>query len=121
MKKAAGSGTLFSYFTPVQKAESKTPAKNATKKLPKTPFGSKSNNKSKTSPPTQKNLSVLVEDSAPLANGLLVWAKMDGHPWWPSMVVPHPASSKFLRGKKSPEAHVQFFGQPPTRGWVPVK
>ena len=126
MKKATGglSNSLFSYFKPVQKADDKSPAANAKKKPPKTPFGSKSTNKTKTSPPSRQRKegdSVLVEGSTPLSNGLLVWAKMDGHPWWPSMVTPHPTSSKFLRGKKSPEAHVQFFGQPPTRGWVPVK
>ena len=129
MKKATGglTNSLFSYFKPVQKTDGKSPAASATKKPPNTPFGSKSSNKTKTSPPSRKRKagsqgnSVLVDDSTPLSNGLLVWAKMDGHPWWPSMVTPHPTSSKFLRGKKSPEAHVQFFGQPPTRGWVPVK
>lgn len=129
MKKATGrlTNSLFSYFKPVQKADGKSPAASATKKPPNTPFGSKSSNKTKTSPPSRKRKagsqgnSVLVDDSTPLSNGLLVWAKMDGHPWWPSMVTLHPTSSKFLRGKKSPEAHVQFFGQPPTRGWVPVK
>ena len=130
MKKATGglSNSLFSYFKPVQKTDGKSPAATASKKPPNTPFGSKSSNKTKTSPPSRKRKagsqgdSVLVDDSTPLSNGLLVWAKMDGRPWWPSMVTPHPTSHKFLRGKKSPEAHIlKFFSQPPTRSWVPVK
>ncbi len=38
------------------------------------------------------------------------------------MVTPHPPgeTGQLLRGKKCPEAHIQFFGRPPTRGWVPV-
>ncbi|XP_062911704.1 DNA mismatch repair protein Msh6 [Mobula hypostoma] len=54
--------------------------------------------------------------------GDLVWAKMEGYPWWPSLVYNHPTTKEYLRGKgKSLRIHVQFFDQPPTRGWVSVK
>ncbi|XP_059841685.1 DNA mismatch repair protein Msh6 isoform X2 [Hypanus sabinus] len=54
--------------------------------------------------------------------GDLVWAKMEGYPWWPSLVYNHPTTKEHLRGKgKSLRIHVQFFDQPPTRGWVSVK
>lgn len=47
--------------------------------------------------------------------GSLVWAKLSGYPWWPSVVCSAP-------GKKSPyrkdEIHVQFFDTPVTRAWI---
>ncbi|XP_078085788.1 DNA mismatch repair protein Msh6 isoform X2 [Mustelus asterias] len=54
--------------------------------------------------------------------GDLVWAKLEGYPWWPSLVYNHPATDEYLRGKgKSLRMHVQFFDDPPTRGWVNAK
>ncbi|XP_069787137.1 DNA mismatch repair protein Msh6 [Narcine bancroftii] len=54
--------------------------------------------------------------------GDLVWAKLEGYPWWPSLVYNHPTTKEYLRGKgKSLRIHVQFFDEPPTRGWVSVK
>eukprot|EP00079_Xenopus_tropicalis_P010511 XP_002935421.2 PREDICTED: DNA mismatch repair protein Msh6 [Xenopus tropicalis] len=54
--------------------------------------------------------------------GDLVWAKMPGHPWWPSLVYNHPKEDTHLRGKgKSLNIHVQFFDDSPTRGWVGAK
>lgn len=42
----------------------------------------------------------------------LVWAKLDGYPWWPSLVCQHPVKKMIqLKGK----VHVQFFDDPPTR------
>ncbi|XP_056424046.1 DNA mismatch repair protein Msh6 isoform X2 [Hyla sarda] len=47
---------------------------------------------------------------------------MPGHPWWPSLVYNHPREETHLRGKgKSLSVHVQFFDEPPSRGWVGVK
>ena len=42
----------------------------------------------------------------------LVWAKLDGYPWWPSLVCQHPVKKKIQFGSK---VHVQFFDDPPTR------
>ncbi|KAI4812540.1 hypothetical protein KUCAC02_023919 [Chaenocephalus aceratus] len=54
--------------------------------------------------------------------GALVWAKLEGHPWWPCMVVPQPLSGQQMRGKgRDQRIHVHFFDEPATRGWVSTK
>lgn len=54
--------------------------------------------------------------------GSLVWAKLEGHPWWPCMIVPQPLSGQQMRGRgKDQRVHVHFFDEPPTRGWVNTK
>ncbi|KAJ0005073.1 hypothetical protein NQD34_011287 [Periophthalmus magnuspinnatus] len=54
--------------------------------------------------------------------GSLVWAKLEGHPWWPCMVVPQPLTGQQMRGKgKDQRVHVHFFDEPSTRGWVNTK
>ena len=45
----------------------------------------------------------------------IVWAKLEGHPWWPSLVCDHPTQNVF---QQKDECHVQFFGEPPSRAWV---
>ncbi|KAM4607492.1 DNA mismatch repair protein Msh6 [Polymixia lowei] len=58
----------------------------------------------------------------PFTAGALVWAKMEGHPWWPCMVVPQPLSGQQMRGcGRDQRLHVHFFDEPPTRGWVITK
>ena len=60
--------------------------------------------------------------------GELVWARMEGRPWWPGMLTKHPVQKIMMRssGKNDQECHVQFFASPswaPTRGccWVPTR
>nr|XP_032811773.1 DNA mismatch repair protein Msh6 [Petromyzon marinus] len=54
--------------------------------------------------------------------GDLLWAKLEGYPWWPSLVYDHPESGAHTRGRgKSLRIHVQFFDTPPTRSWVGAK
>ncbi|XP_051013516.1 DNA mismatch repair protein Msh6 isoform X3 [Acomys russatus] len=80
------------------------------------------------SSPEAKNLNGESRKSAPPAEpasscdfspGDLVWAKMEGYPWWPCLVYNHPFEGTFIRKKgKSARVHVQFFDDSPTRGWV---
>ncbi|XP_041907813.1 DNA mismatch repair protein Msh6 [Corvus kubaryi] len=54
--------------------------------------------------------------------GDLVWAKMEGYPWWPCLIYNHPIERTIVRGKgKSTRIHVQFFDDSPTRGWISIK
>ncbi|XP_058507233.1 DNA mismatch repair protein Msh6 isoform X1 [Solea solea] len=58
----------------------------------------------------------------PFSAGALVWAKLEGHPWWPCMVVPQPLTGQQMRGRgRAQRIHVHFFDEPPTRGWVSTK
>lgn len=50
--------------------------------------------------------------------GDLVWAKLDGFPWWPSLICLHPVKKVEKEGGK---VHVQFFDNPPTRSWIHMK
>ena len=51
--------------------------------------------------------------------GEIVWAKLEGHPSWPSMICAHPTTGRHVEDLgKSKQVHVQFFGEPPSRGWV---
>ncbi|KAJ8248293.1 hypothetical protein GJAV_G00240470 [Gymnothorax javanicus] len=60
--------------------------------------------------------------ACPFTAGALVWAKLEGHPWWPCMVVPQPLSGQQMRGRgRDQRLHVHFFDEPPTRGWVNIK
>ncbi|XP_013373023.1 PREDICTED: DNA mismatch repair protein Msh6 [Chinchilla lanigera] len=57
--------------------------------------------------------------SCDFSPGDLVWAKMEGYPWWPCLVYNHPFDGTCVREKgKSVRVHVQFFDDSPTRGWV---
>ncbi|XP_016049760.1 DNA mismatch repair protein Msh6 isoform X2 [Erinaceus europaeus] len=57
--------------------------------------------------------------SCDFSPGDLVWAKMEGYPWWPCLVYNHPFDGTFIREKgKSARIHVQFFDDNPARGWV---
>ncbi|XP_039769049.1 DNA mismatch repair protein Msh6 isoform X2 [Ornithorhynchus anatinus] len=58
-------------------------------------------------------------NSCDFSPGDLVWAKMEGYPWWPCLVYDHPTDGTFLRGEgKALRVHVQFLDDRPTRGWV---
>ncbi|KAL6487650.1 hypothetical protein MHYP_G00042760, partial [Metynnis hypsauchen] len=65
----------------------------------------------------EKAVAPKLSSSFPFHAGDLVWAKLEGHPWWPCMVVPHPLNGQQMRGKgRDQRTHVHFFDEPPTRG-----
>uniref|UniRef100_A0A8C3U129 DNA mismatch repair protein n=1 Tax=Catharus ustulatus TaxID=91951 RepID=A0A8C3U129_CATUS len=65
---------------------------------------------------------ISVSVSCEYSPGDLVWAKMEGYPWWPCLIYNHPTERTIVRGKgKSARVHVQFFDDSPTRGWISVK
>lgn len=71
----------------------------------------KGTKRANTSPTQQANASWLVGD--------VVWSKIPGHPWWPSMVAYDPNSAVYFQYKgRARYYHVQFFGQDPVRGWA---
>nr|XP_048272199.1 DNA mismatch repair protein Msh6 isoform X3 [Myodes glareolus] len=72
--------------------------------------------------PRQRTSTEGCGSSCDFSPGDLVWAKMEGYPWWPCLVYNHPFDGTFIRKKgKSARVHVQFFDDSPTRGWVNIR
>ena len=117
--------TLFSYFTKTPKKTSPKAGdkaeglkENATPKATAkgvTPAKKRSVQRGITSPCGVSNGRV---GKAELKQMDIVWAKMEGHPWWPSIICNHLTNNTFLNDK---QCHVRFFGEPPSRGWVNIK
>ncbi len=57
------------------------------------------------------------------AVGDITWSKLEGFPWWPSIVCRDPGLQEHVRVEgKHTQIHVQFFDQPkPTRAWCKAK
>lgn len=54
--------------------------------------------------------------------GDIVWSKIPGHPWWPSMVAYEPNTAVYFKYTgRTRYYHVQFFGHEPMRGWATEK
>ena len=55
--------------------------------------------------------------------GDITWAKLEGYPWWPSIVCRDPNLDKHVMVKdKHTQIHVQFFEEPkPKRAWCKAK
>ncbi|CAJ1067444.1 DNA mismatch repair protein Msh6 [Xyrichtys novacula] len=145
----AKQSSLFNFFTksppPVSKpkpspspAEADLPSsveksnsspKEQAKQTPQQP--AKTNKPKSTPKPDKGGFKKLFGDKTPAAKqsstcslnaGALVWAKLEGHPWWPCMVVPQPLTGQQMRGRgRDQRIHVHFFDEPPTRGWVSTK
>ena len=67
-------------------------------------------------------LFLLADDvSVPWVSLDVVWAKLEGFPWWPSLVCPHPTTANHIKAGKQPQVHVQFFDEPICRAWIKAK
>ena len=87
-------------------------------KAPKTPLQSKTSNTSNTPDKQGKDVPIKAKNEIErFPAGTLLWSKLPGYPWWPSMVCNHPTSGKSVR---KGEIHVQFLDTPVTRSWVPL-
>ena len=107
--------TLFSYFTKSPKVGS-TAGKNASTSPKEQAKQVNVKNKSPAGPTKKSPTPFFVQRHEV---GEIVWAKMDGHPWWPGMICKHPSSGRHeKKSGKFIDVHVQFFGKPPTRGWI---
>ena len=116
--------TLFSYFTPKsKKSSSPICGETAEKKKNNSPKegakgfspinGEKAATRKEKTPPKQSNGESSSAAKIELCG--ILWAKLEGHPWWPSLICNHPTLGVYER---KDECHVQFFGEPPSRAWV---
>ncbi|XP_064596885.1 DNA mismatch repair protein Msh6-like [Liolophura sinensis] len=118
--------TLFSYFNKSPVAQKK---KDATPKpdvlTPKRSPNSAKNGKKSPPKKVSKIENVIDNKVHHQLDGVslfdVVWAKLEGYPWWPSLVCNHPTQGTCKKGGKSPQVHVQFFDDPPSRAWVKSK
>ncbi|BFZ11157.1 hypothetical protein BsWGS_14196 [Bradybaena similaris] len=101
--KGKQANTLFSYFQ-------KTPKSDASSGDVLSPRRSPNSDKA-----SAKN------HSSVASKGDVIWAKLEGFPWWPSLVCDHPTEKVHTKGGKSAQVHVQFFDTPPTRAWIKAR
>ncbi|XP_021365348.1 DNA mismatch repair protein Msh6-like isoform X1 [Mizuhopecten yessoensis] len=111
---AKKSNTLFSYFnkSPVVKQSSTPKTDDKDILSPKRSPNQKSSSPGSATP-TSKQTGFAVGD--------LTWTKLEGYPWWPSMVCTHPTDNIHFKGGKNPQVHVQFFDDPVSRAWIKAK
>ena len=58
-------------------------------------------------------------EKLPWSAGDVVWSKIPGHPWWPSLIANEPNTAVYFKVKgRTRYYHVQFFGTEQLRGWV---
>lgn len=92
--------TLFSYFTKVPKHDSGTSA-NAE---------------------GERSSLGATGVSCPYRLHDLIWAKLEGYPYWPAIVSAPPGEASFLKEHSAQQSvHVDFFDSCPSRAWVKVR
>ncbi|XP_022106903.1 DNA mismatch repair protein Msh6-like [Acanthaster planci] len=112
--------TLFSYFT-----KSPAVARKATSPVIADDVGEqKSKSPKETAKGTQSNgtgMGMKRGKDCKFSIGDIVWAKLEGYPWWPSLVCNHPSLGSHVKQGKRPQVHVQFFDEPHSRSWIQEK
>ncbi|XP_056291079.1 DNA mismatch repair protein Msh6 isoform X2 [Pseudoliparis swirei] len=111
--------------------KSSSSPKEEAKRTPQKPAKTSKGKPTSNGKSSKGGFSTLFGDKAPAAEqrstcpftaGAPVWAKLEGHPWWPCLVVPQPLTGQQMRGNdRKQRIHVHFFDEPPTRGWVSTK
>ncbi|XP_033727077.1 LOW QUALITY PROTEIN: DNA mismatch repair protein Msh6-like [Pecten maximus] len=111
--------TLFSYFnkSPSVKHASTPKTGDADILSPKRSPNQKDPTSTGSLTPTSKQTA----DDGGVVGGDLVWAKLEGYPWWPSLVCTHPTDNIHYKKGKNPQVHVQFFDDPVSRAWIKAK
>lgn len=114
--------TLYSFFKKLPSAEKPAVVPESIKspKAPSAP-SPKSSSVKKKAPITSMCLQIsskplsLFKLSDDFSIYEIVWAKLDGYPWWPALVCQDPDVEKHIT---KTQIHVQFFDRPPSRSWV---
>ncbi|KAI8764552.1 DNA mismatch repair protein Msh6 [Biomphalaria glabrata] len=131
--KGKQSNTLFAYFTKTPKQEKSSGDGNChglngdVLSPRRSPNSDKSKKIGKETPENKSHIvsknSAIKKDTNKSAISLwdVVWAKLEGFPWWPSLVCNHPTQKTHFKGGKVPQVHVQFFDDPPSRAWIKEK
>ncbi|XP_047736038.1 DNA mismatch repair protein Msh6 [Hyalella azteca] len=72
-------------------------------------------NRSQSATPIKEVVKTIKLKGVEVTEFTLVWGKLEGHPWWPGLVCKPPSGGSFSRKNA---VHLQFFEDPPSRGWV---
>ncbi|WAR00452.1 MSH6-like protein [Mya arenaria] len=104
--------TLFTYFS---KSPCTPQSDDTSKNIENTVLSPKK------SPNRGKNQQKTNGPDSSYKPGDLIWGKLEGYPWWPSLVCNHPTENNHYKPGKLPQIHVQFFDNPVSRAWVKLK
>lgn len=103
--------TLFAYFSKSPKAGGGASPPVNGQKCPKGAEGKRATSSGTHSPKVPGGVSLHA----------VVWAKLEGHPYWPALVCRPPSKGPFVRAGPQPSVHVRFFDSPPSRAWVKLR
>lgn len=111
--------TLFAYFSKSPKADAAAKAVNggASHSLngQKCPKGAEGKRGTSSEAHSSKGGGAVASLHA------VVWAKLEGHPYWPALVCGRSEGAPFVRAGPPPSVHVRFFDSPPSRAWVKLR
>nr|XP_002126574.3 DNA mismatch repair protein Msh6 [Ciona intestinalis]XP_018666811.1 DNA mismatch repair protein Msh6 [Ciona intestinalis] len=109
---------LFNYFVKSPSAKQKKHENVKTDNCPSVKPLHESNKSA--SPSTTNKKAKSKQQQSEFEEGAIVWAQVEGYPWWPAIVCKHPALLCHTKKKRDvvSEVHVQFYEDVPSRAWV---